>query len=95
MLQFTLNESSREELKQILREIFQEEISKVQFQNPTSNTHEEKEVITRKEAMELLNCSHSTLYRYQKEGEVPYFKIGKKVLFKRSELLEFIKIHQN
>ncbi|MBS2210264.1 helix-turn-helix domain-containing protein [Carboxylicivirga mesophila] len=95
MLYFELNESSREELKQIFREIIQEELLELNSQSTPPNIREEKDILTRKEAMELLNCSHSTLYRYQKEGEVPYFKIGKKVLFKKSELLEFIKIHQN
>lgn len=95
-LQLLLHDSSRNELKQILREVLQEELTHLNLQTPSPNiTNEGKDILTRKEAMQLLNCSHSTLYRYQRDGDVPYFKIGSKVLFKKSELLEFIKIHQN
>ena len=95
MLKLELNESSRNELKALLREVIQEELLKVQFQSNSSNTKEVKELLTRKEAMDLLNCSHATLYRYQRDKEVPYSKVGNKVLFNRSELLNFIKLHRN
>nr|WP_321454192.1 helix-turn-helix domain-containing protein [uncultured Carboxylicivirga sp.] len=95
-IEFTLHPESRKEIQDIIREVIQEEIEKMTFQIPTSLELKDNEaLLTRKEAMELIKCSHSTLYRYQKEGVVPYFKIGKKVLFKKGALLESMQILSN
>lgn len=53
----------------------------------------ENEILTRQEAAHLLNCSLTTLCQYQKEGVIPFYKIGKKVLFRREELLISIRRH--
>lgn len=48
------------------------------------------DLITPKQACELLKCTSVTLWRYQKKGRVkPYGICGKK-FFKRSELLQSI-----
>lgn len=49
------------------------------------------QVLMRQEAADLLNCSLTTLCQYQKEGKIPFYKVGKKVIFKREELLESIR----
>jgi excisionase family DNA binding protein len=48
--------------------------------------------LTRVQVAELLNISIVTLFRYQKEGLIPYRRIGRRILFNRSEVLEAIKI---
>ncbi len=54
-----------------------------------SEAHDQ--TLNRREAAALLNCSLATLCQYQKQGTIPYYKAGKKVLFKREELLEAIR----
>ena len=49
------------------------------------------QTLTRQEAANLLNCSLTTLCHYQKTGAVPFYKVGKKVIFKREELLDSIR----
>jgi excisionase family DNA binding protein len=49
------------------------------------------QTLTRIEAAKLLNCSFTTLCHYQKEGVIPFYKVGKKVLFKREEVLAAIR----
>jgi excisionase family DNA binding protein len=65
------------------------------IQNEISLTgaHEKKldQTLSRREAAALLDCSLTTLCQYQKQGTIPYYKVGKKVLFKREELLEAIR----
>lgn len=52
-------------------------------------THEpENDLITIKEACEILNVSRGTLYRYEKQGKITIYGIGARRLLKRSELLE-------
>jgi len=48
--------------------------------------------LTRVEVANLLQISYPTLYRYQKEGLIPYRRIGRRVLYNRIEVLEAIKI---
>lgn len=56
-----------------------------------STAREVDEVLSRREAAALLNCSLTTLCHYQKQGVIPFYKAGKKVLFKREELLDAIR----
>lgn len=49
-------------------------------------------LITRKETLNFLKISAPTLHRYQKEGLIPYYKVGRKVFFKLSELIISTKV---
>jgi excisionase family DNA binding protein len=44
------------------------------------------------EAQEFLNVSHQTIYKLMKEG-LPSHKIGKKRVFLREDLVQWIKDH--
>ena len=56
------------------------------FQRP----HEPEELMTRKEACEMLNVTDVTIWNWAKQGRVKTYKIGNRVMLKRSELLEEI-----
>ena len=45
------------------------------------------EVMTTTAVMELLDVCRATLSRMQKRGDFPYYKFGKRVYYKRSEIL--------
>jgi excisionase family DNA binding protein len=57
------------------------------------NDLKDEEYLDRKEACKFLRCSLATLHNYQRDGRIPYLKIGRKVLFKKSELLSTL--HKN
>lgn len=42
------------------------------------------------EACKILNLRKSGIYRKVMNKEIPYYKTGKKLMFRRSELIEFI-----
>ena len=46
--------------------------------------------LTAKEVQNLLNISHSTMWRKEKANEIPFVRIGRKKLYKRSELIEVL-----
>lgn len=71
-----------------VRKSLKEEMSMVQ-----SAVKSPDQTLTRREAAKLLDCSLTTLCHYQKEGVIPFYKVGKKVLFKREEILVAIR-HQ-
>ena len=48
------------------------------------------DLITPKEACELLQCTPVTLWRWEKKGRIQPFGIGGKKFFKKSELLQSI-----
>lgn len=49
-----------------------------------------KQTISAKEAGAILGISAWTLYEWVKAGEIPHIKIGKRVLFRRQTLLEWL-----
>jgi excisionase family DNA binding protein len=59
------------------------------------NTNERKvpvlpEILSLKEAAEFLRLSVSKLYQLTSKNEVPFYKQGSRVLFKRSDLLKWL-----
>lgn len=50
---------------------------------------EQEEHFTIRQCAEFLHCSVVSIHNYKKQG-MPYYRIGRKVLFKKSEVLEFM-----
>ncbi len=55
----------------------------------------EKKFITIENAMELLSLSRPTINRFIYRGEIPNYKVGKRRLFDREELIKWIKSHRD
>lgn len=49
-----------------------------------------RDVLTMKEAAEYLRCNYVVLSQKAKAGEVPCFKFGSKVMFRKAALQEWI-----
>ncbi len=52
----------------------------------------QERLITRDEAMQLLNVSTATFWRYTTSGRFPFYRAGRKMLFKESEILNAIRV---
>jgi DNA-binding transcriptional regulator PaaX len=46
------------------------------------------EIMTPATVMELLDVCRTTLNRMQKRGDFPYYKFGKRVYYRRSEIIQ-------
>ncbi|WP_430814639.1 helix-turn-helix domain-containing protein [Carboxylicivirga sp. RSCT41] len=92
-LQFELTEDFKNELKQLLREVINEELNNVSLD--VQPVVEDKELLSRKEASKFLGCSLTSLYNYQKNRLIPYHQVGRKILFSKSDLLNHLKISAN
>lgn len=55
------------------------------------NLNADNDVLSREEALKLLECSSPTLIKFQKDG-LPYYRLGKKIYFRKSEILDFAKV---
>jgi excisionase family DNA binding protein len=73
-----------DELKCIIKKEIQ-----LELQNKNENDY-----LSRDEALDFLCCSSPTLIKYQKKG-LPYYKIGRKIKFNKSEILDFLKQNTN
>ena len=51
-------------------------------------------MLTVKEVVELLKIGRTTLYRYMENGKIKYYKFGKSVRFKKSDIEKFIEEHE-
>jgi excisionase family DNA binding protein len=59
---------------------------------PQESKKVERIFYTFREAQEFLNVSHDTVYKLMKQG-LPSHKIGRKRVFLREELIQWIKEH--
>lgn len=57
----------------------------------TNKNTEAQELVTRKEVCILLRISEPTLWVLTKSGKLPFIKIGRRVLFDRQQILDFLK----
>ncbi len=51
---------------------------------------EQEDLITRKEACEMLNVTDVTIWTWAKQGKIPTYKVGAKVYLKRSEVMSLV-----
>tara|TARA_B100000378_G_scaffold139865_1_gene113058 strand:+ start:47 stop:340 length:294 start_codon:yes stop_codon:yes gene_type:complete len=73
---------------EVLENLIESAVKKALEENSSHlpNFQPEK-LLTRKEACKLLKISSPTLTFYTNEGHIPYHKIGSRVRYKKSELL--------
>jgi len=57
-----------------------------------TNTKEVENLLTREETARLLNCNLVTLWRYTRAQKFPFYRAGRKMFFKREEVLNAIKV---
>jgi len=76
-----LTNVSVSELTEIISDAIKSQLSQIEQPEP------EPEFITRKETAELLGISLPTLWTWTRNGKVPAYKIGSRVRFKKSEVL--------
>lgn len=78
-----------EYVKSVVKEIIED------YNTPSTASKEveiEEGFLTRAEALKFLKISSPTLHRYQKSGLLPYHKVGRKVFFKKTDLVEATKV---
>ncbi len=52
------------------------------------------DTISSREAARLLGISQYTLYYWAQARKIPHYRIGRRVLFSRSELAEWLRKHR-
>lgn len=84
-------EAAREFLQSVVKDSIKEElqlIRKEMTQQPKQE--QEKEIMFVKDAAAFLNRAVSTIYSLVQKGELPHYKRGRQLIFRRSELVSWI-----
>lgn len=80
---------SPEQLSQMIISGIREELQK--FQSVLGEKSNEKDLMTRKEVCNYLQCSETSLWTWTKTGKIKATKIGKKkVMYQRSDVEAFL-----
>ena len=73
---------SRTHINQAVQDQFEE------LKQELHKVRDQEELLTRKEAANLLKIDSSTLWHWTKKGKLPSYGIGNRVYYKRSEIME-------
>ncbi len=74
---FTIN---KEELKQLIEDAV--------YKATCTQPKLEYNIITEKELSERLDISKVTLHKFRKDGEIPFFKVGRTIRYNYKEVME-------
>lgn len=72
---------SETELKELIKSSMKEVLE----------TKNDKELLSFKETCEFLGCSPSALNNWKSQNKIPYKRLGKRIFFNRSEVVEALK----
>ena len=80
------------ELIELLRPMVRHELQQASVVAPAAPVTEE--VLTLKQAAELLDVSQHTIHDWKRRGLLPFFKIGGRTYFKRAEIVAGLQSQQ-
>lgn len=72
-----------------LTELIAKAVRRESDQKPLSPPHP-KEILSNDEIQCLLGVSRATLQRYRSSGQLRYSKVGRKLFYRRSDVVEFV-----
>ncbi|MCC8361001.1 helix-turn-helix domain-containing protein [Salinimicrobium sediminilitoris] len=83
-----LNLITSEDLKMLAAELYQ-------LIKKEAEENNQEDILNAKQAAKLLDLSTATIYGKTHRNEIPYFKQGKKLLFSRTALLDWLRKGEN
>ncbi len=74
------------------KDILKESISEMTLakQSPKDNRSEES-FLTQRQAAKYLQITEPTIIKWKKENRIPYYQNGRRILYKKSELLQALR----
>ncbi|HUX58934.1 MAG TPA: helix-turn-helix domain-containing protein [Bacteroidales bacterium] len=83
---FLVTNYDHEELVSLIKEAFTEELKEILTQKEKEKDY--NVLLSRREVADLLKISLVTLHKYQKEGILPYSKLGIHIYFKKGDIMK-------
>ena len=87
---FFVTNYDRDELISMIKEAFKAELKE-------SMNQQEKEIeynvlLNKKEVAEMLKISLVTIHKYLKSGKLKYYRLGRRIYFKKGEIMEALQL---
>ena len=82
---FVMTNYDKNEFVSLIREAFSEELKAILKQQDQQNEYDE--LLNRKEAARFLKISLRTISKYQEDGRIPQYRLGRGIYFKKDELM--------
>lgn len=86
--QITLAVIGIEDLKQVISDAISKEFSK-HIPQPAPTT-DDNELIKIEEVCKILNVTKVTVHNWKRDGVLPFYRIGTRIFFKKSEIVEAV-----
>jgi len=83
---FVMTYYDKNEFDSLIREAFSEELKAILKQKDQLNEYDE--LLNRKEVARFLKISLRTISKYQEDGRIPHYRLGRAIYFKKGELKE-------
>jgi excisionase family DNA binding protein len=83
--------ADREELSDMISEIIRRELEGMNDNEGKMETNTDEKLITKNEMAKELKCSLQKLSYMMRKELIPYYRVGRNIYFKRSEILEMAK----
>jgi excisionase family DNA binding protein len=88
---FYVTNYERAELISMIREAFSAELAEILVKQEKESDYDQ--LLSRKEAAEMLKVSLVTISKYQKEGRLTFYRIGRHVYFKKDDIMQALEDH--
>lgn len=75
----------------LLKTLVERTLAEKQQEQPIEQEQSRDEHLDIKQLAEFLHCSKMSVHNYKKMG-MPFYRIGRKVLFKKTEVLNFMRM---
>lgn len=87
---FIVTNYDREEMVSMIKKAFKEELKEIIIQQEKDRDYDI--LLSRQEVAELLKVSLVTIHKYQKEGTLPFYKLGWHVYFRKGDIMKALEI---
>ena len=82
--------TTEEELEALLKKVLNDVLTPLLIKGDNGVIKSESEIMNLKQASEFMGLAPQTLYGYTSKRTIPHYKKGKKIYFKREELMEWL-----
>ena len=90
MEQLLITNYQREDLESLIKKCLKEVLKDYLLENAQQET-EKEEILSIEDVQKIFNVSKVTIHKWKKKGLIPYYKMNRKLYFKRSEILGSLK----
>src|SRR6185436_14887440 len=86
--------TTEEELEALVKKVLTDVLGPVLAKSESGILKPPSEIMNLKQVSELLNLAPQTIYGHTSKRTIPHYKKGKRIYFKREELLEWVTLNK-